>query len=134
MHINHYESVPPLNECAKKPFLEPPDRLVFNTVSRRETNFTEDANLDIWHGTCFDNGAQTTFIGLGQAKSYCRFMVVKFKPEKNNHLYLFGNYKQTSLGSITIRIPIIENIVVTEHVDVIDFNFSFLVALDPLVK
>ncbi len=70
-----------------------------------------------WEGGCTDTGASRTVIGKTQAKLYCRYMGVKFKPNPNKHLYQFGNDVQTSLGSIKIRIPINNDKVIIVDVD-----------------
>lgn len=50
----------------------------------------------------------------------------------NNHKYRCGNDRQTSLGSINIRIPIPNNKVIKLQVDVINSNEPFLIGLDSL--
>lgn len=56
----------------------------------------------------FDTGAETTCIGLDQAKAFCCFMRVNFQPKRSNNRYRFGNEKRTALGSNTIRIIIMK--------------------------
>lgn len=53
-------------------------------------------------------------------------MGVEFKREQNNHIYKFGTGHQYALGLITIRIPILENMAISERIDVIKANVSFL--------
>lgn len=59
-----------------------------------------------WQGACLDTGAQATVFRLFQARAYCLYIDVKFKPENNNHKYKYVNDRQTTLGSINIRTPI----------------------------
>lgn len=97
-------------------------------------NIVDNTDYEVWHGLCLDTGAQTSVIGLKLGKAYCCFMGVKFKPKSNNHLFRFGSDRQPSLRSITIRVPIMHNMVLTEWVDVVKSDFLFLIGLDHLDK
>jgi len=83
-----------------------------------------------WNGACVDTGAQRTVIGLSQARAYCRFMGVKFKPKANNNSYRFGVDQQDSLGSMMIRVPTPNGTVMIINVDVISADVPFLIGLD----
>ncbi len=109
----------------------PKERKIF-VVFEKSINFTDKEVTTKWHGGCVDTGAQTTVIGLRQAKAYCRFMGIKFKPMKSNHRYKFGEDKQDSIGSIYIRIPLISNKMIQIKVDVVRANVPFLIGLDLL--
>lgn len=87
-----------------------------------------------WNGACLDTGAQTTVIGLNQAKAYCRYMRVKLKTKENSNKYKFGEDQQNSLGSMRIRIPIPDHKMITERVDIVKADVPFLIGLDLLDK
>lgn len=75
-------------------------------------------------------GAQRTVVGLPQAKSYCRYMGIRFRLKKNNSAYRFGKDKQLSVGSNPIRIPFAGNSSALATVDVVQANVPFLIDLD----
>lgn len=84
-----------------------------------------------WQGACIDSGAEKTVIGLRQAKAYCQFMKVPFKPDSNSNVYRFGEDSQKSLGSIDIRIPVPSSFICLK-VDVVQADVPFLLGLDAL--
>lgn len=104
-------------------------------VSDESLNYhTILSSQDKWHGACLDTGAQTTVIGLRQAKAYCKYMKIEFNPKKSSNKYRFGDDQQQSIGTITIRIPIMDNLVISKKVDVVPANVRFLIGLDFLDK
>lgn len=92
------------------------------------------SNQRKWYGACLDTGAQTTVIGLQQAKAYCKFMNITYNLRKNKNKYKFGDDKQNSLGALSIKIPILDKMVIHESVDVVRANVPLLIGLDFLDK
>lgn len=111
-------------------------KVFFVFESKREWNKASPRNslnrISHWEGDCSDSGAQKTVIGLPQAKSYCKFLGIKFQTKKNNKAYQFGIDRQKSLGSIQIRIPTPHNSFLPIRVDVVPTNIPFLLDLDLL--
>lgn len=111
-----------------------PDKVIFDNYSGTKICNKTLSNDAIWHGAFLDTGAQTTGIGLRQAKGYCLFMDVMVKLIKNNGRYRFRNDRQLLLGSIVMRISRMNNIVLTEQLDVVTTNIPFLIVLYLLHK
>lgn len=57
-------------------------------------------------------------------------MSVKFKPIKHNKKYSFGNHEQLSLRSILIRIPILNQHIIHEKVDLVIADVPFSIGLE----
>lgn len=90
---------------------------------------------DIWNGACLDTGAQSTVVSVRQAEAYCQFMGTKFKPSKSEHKFHFGIDLQQSMGSINIRLPMLDVVVISEEeVDVVNANAPFLLELVVLIN
>lgn len=87
-----------------------------------------------WEGSFIDTGAQTTVIGLKQALAYCKYIGIKFQPNKSSTKFRFGDSKCKSLGIIPITVPFTENDLICSEVDVVSANVPFLVGLDLLGK
>lgn len=71
---------------------------------------------------------------LKQTIAYSRFTGVKSRPENNNHRYEFSNDRQKLLSSITIRTPILKNMVISERIGVVDANVPFTLGFNLLDK
>jgi hypothetical protein len=57
-----------------------------------------------------------------------------FKPKPNNNVYLLGEDRRRSLGSIPIRIPTSLNAFIEVTADVVSADIPFLLGLDTLRK
>ena len=91
---------------------------------------TSNRGVQPWHGACIDSGAQKTFIGLPQAKAYCRYAGIPFRPIRNNNASHFGVGQKRSLGSIEIRIPTPGKSYLPVRVDVFSADIPLLLGLD----
>jgi hypothetical protein len=89
---------------------------------------------DRYNGVCIDTGAERTVIGLKQARAYCRMMKRPFKPYPNGNVYIFGEDRRKSLGSISIRIRTSRNAFIEVVADVVTANVPFPLGLDTLRK
>jgi hypothetical protein len=89
---------------------------------------------DSYNGVRIDTGAERTVIGLKQARAYCRMMKRPLKPYPNSNVYVFGEDRRKSLGSISIRIPTSQNAFIEVLADVVTANVPFLLGLDLLRK
>ncbi len=101
-------------------------------VFDKKIYFSDLKTCTKWQGGCMDTGAQKTVIGEKQARAYCRYMGIKFKPRKNYNRYKFGDNTQQSLGSINIRIPLQDNNMINVPVDVVRADVPFLIGIDLL--
>jgi hypothetical protein len=57
-----------------------------------------------------------------------------FKSYPNSNVYIFGEDRRKSLGSISIRIPTSQNAFIEVVTDVVIANVPFLLGLDTLCK
>ena len=73
-------------------------------------------------------------IGLLQAKEYCRFVGCRLRLKASFNYYRFGVDVQKSIGSISIRLPFLNDGFVPIEVDVARVNVLFLLGLDLLDK
>ena len=81
-----------------------------------------------------DTGAESTVIGLAQAKAYCKFMGVPLKTSYSKSKFRFGGHRQDSLGKISIKVPLGDFAMITEEVDVVKPSVPFLLGLDFMDK
>lgn len=69
-----------------------------------------------------------------QAEVYCIYMGVKLKPVKDNEKYMFVNDEHLLLRLVLIRIPILNQHIISKNVDVEIADIPFFVGLDFLDK
>jgi hypothetical protein len=89
---------------------------------------------DSYNGVCIDTDAERTVIGLKQARAYCRMMKRPLKRYPNGNVYIFGEDRRKSLGSISIRIPTSRNAFIEVVAYVVTANVPFILDLDTLQK
>lgn len=82
-----------------------------------------------WQCACIETGAQTTFIGLPQAREYCRYMGFRFRQTKGKQRYRFGNDQQEPIEYIAMQIPIKGYKVVRLNEDIVIVDVPFLLVL-----
>jgi hypothetical protein len=125
-----HKAVPPTRD-------KPSNTFSIYQVSNRKLHSGTGTKLrsdDSYNGVCIDTGAERTVIGLKQARAYCRMMKRPFKPYPNGNVYIFGEDRRKSLGSISIRIPTSRNAFIEVVADVVTANVSFLLGLDTIRK
>lgn len=83
---------------------------------------------------CIDSGAQMTIIGIDQAKAYCKEHGGIIIKGESKQTYRFGNKKYDNIGTINIRMPLMESHVTDIDADVVDVNVPFLLGLNNLTK
>jgi hypothetical protein len=87
-----------------------------------------------FQGDCLDTGAQTSVVGLAQAKAYCKYRGVQFKTKASNKAFRFGRQRQESLGELLVRLPLADGSFVSVEMGVVDADIPMLVGLDVLDK
>jgi hypothetical protein len=87
-----------------------------------------------YNGVCIDTGTERTVIGLKQAQAYCKLAKRPFRTIPNDNVYLFGEDRRLSMGSIPIRIPTSCRAFIEVIADVVTADIPFLLGLDPLRK
>ena len=107
-------------------------KVVFYTKVSFKTYYGR--NKSKWHGACLDTGAQSTVIGLEQAKAYCKFMETEMNLNPSENRFRFGDNSQRSLGSIIMKIPLGDKRLIIEKVDVVKSDIPFLIGLDFMDK
>lgn len=56
---------------------------------------------------CLDTGTQTTVTGLKQGKGFCRYVKAKLNLQESINKYKLRDEKQSALGSLLIRLPVL---------------------------
>jgi hypothetical protein len=79
-----------------------------------------------------DSGAQTSVVGLAQAKAYCRYRGVRFKTKASEKAFRFWTQRQKSLGDLLVRIPLADGSFVPFEMGVVKDDIPMLVGLDVL--
>lgn len=90
--------------------------------------------LEKWYRACIDIDAQTTAIDYQHAKAYYHLTQTDFKLTKSGNTYEFGDNQLSSLGALENKIPVLDQMVLREKVDVVQTNVPFLIGLELLEK
>lgn len=123
---NKIDSVPSEKKCKNSDdYLVKTQALIYHTMF---------SGQEEWYGACLDTVAQTTVIGLKQAKVYCKIMGSSLKMKSSNNKYRFGENKQVSLGPTALRKRFQHNMIVTRRIDVVHASAPVLIGLDLLDK
>ena len=85
---------------------------------------------ELFDGICIDNGAQRSVAGIVQTYAYTKATNHEWNPCKTNRYFRFGETVYQSLGEITIRIPVPNNVILQKTVDVISSDVPILFGLD----
>jgi hypothetical protein len=86
------------------------------------------------NGACIDTGAQSTVIGLAQARAYCKFLGIPLALSIGKRVFVFGVEKRNPLGTLHVRFPTPNGSFIMLEVDVVPTNVPMLRGLDELEK
>lgn len=90
------------------------------------------SNRDEGRCECLCTGAQTTVVGLTQAKIFANCLEsLSIHTEDRTSIDL-EKIINHHLGSIAMRVPIFRNLVLTTTVDIVDVNVPLFIGLDLL--
>lgn len=106
----------------------------FDLFFNKHILFSESNNnlTNIRQDTCPNVGAEWIVLGINQAKAYCQFDGIPFKPARSRNLYQFGSGLQTSIDSIATLIPISNQNLIIHDVEIVNLNISFIIKLNTL--
>ena len=79
-----------------------------------------------------ETGAQSSVIGLKQAKAYCHHTGIELEFLKSDRSFRFANMTSKSLGKPPIRVPVPNLAFIEQLVDVVDADIPLLLGLDVL--
>jgi hypothetical protein len=77
-----------------------------------------------------DTGAQTSVIGLDQAKEYCRYRGIKLKTNESRKSFRFGSHMHESLGDLLIQLPLSDGYLIPIQMGGVSAEIPMLVGLD----
>lgn len=91
-------------------------------------------NHYLWHGTCLDTGTQPINIRLRRTRAYYQFMGGKRNHCGSNCQYHFRNDRQFSVGLVIVKIPITDEMVLTNSADIVSSGVPLHIGLNLLDK
>lgn len=91
-------------------------------------------NSCVLNGACVDSGAQSTVIGEKQAHAYCALVGTSWNAVSrgNGKLFRFGKNDHVRLGTLCVRLPVREDVVVPIKDSVVPIDVPLLIRLDVL--
>lgn len=93
-----------------------------------------EATVDEFQLHCLDSGVQRTIIGKIQAEAYCTLVSTDAleKYITRDKIFLFGRHDHHSLGTLNVKLPVTDDIVIPIQAAVVSIYVPLLLGLDVL--